>query len=1133
MKGCKIGLILLALTLASSASATDLALWPFEVILPQTGLAGPYAPDSGAYSQTGVSEARGAHPATDPNSGYGSVTGNGSAHALSSNSWAVGDYYQFKTRTLGYTGVTVDWDQTSSNTGPRDFVLQYSTDGTTFTTFGSAYVVLANGAPNTPWTSTPPPNPAFHYSVNLNTVTALNNVSAIYVRLTDNSTVSANGGVVAAGGTDRVDNVRVAATAMAATGACCISGSCTAGMSPDACAAAGGQYMGNGQPCATCPVVPTGACCVSTACSIQTQAGCASAAGVYKGDGTVCSPNPCLFDMTIGQAKSYPPGTPLRIANVIVSSTQDLVNSASYKTLHVQDATGGVTVWGTNAVIDALLATPLVEGDQTTLEGTISMYNCLAEFVAPYNTPSVLAHPGVTPIVVHASDFADGSFTAEALESTLVRVNCLSITATGNWAYNTYTATDSTGALAIRIATTAIPLVGTAIPTGSFDMIGIFSQFDTGGTCVTGYQLQPRYLTDQILSNCPIVGACCVGATCSTTTQADCATAQGTWGGKGTTCTPNPCVGACCTNGACSLTLAAACTTPSIFLGNGSECLVAVCPTPVHSGDLALGLSDGRAWVTAEQIRHDPNNSAVGYQVGAWSSKAFLQSMEFDNLGGLQHNRAGNLLGADNGAGGGTAGSAPSCTDPNRPQEGAKLYSLATDGSNGGQLLWDFNSLASNPNPNSAECTRGGGLSVSPDNQYIAFWGSDTKHLYVLRYHAGTGGGSGGSISNEYIYTGLVATASTGTIGTTWYNSSTILVLCTSTVPGTSKLYSVDFNAGVFSNLVLRTTLYHGAGTASLFTDVEYNPTVSPYVYCQFSSLTTSVSYTYLDVVDPANWSIFKQISIGANYLDPNSPVASCNTGREIALGPDGYLYISQYAGAGVPRPYVDRIDTANVGSWTDDSTADYYVVSSSPVYSPYNGLDVAFGAPGACCVGTSCIGEFYEQVCVAYGGTFKGEGVLCSSNPCNPTGACCTPAGACSLTTQSNCITPNTWQGAGTNCTPNNCPPPVATGACCSATGTCSVITQAACGTGHYYGDGTSCRAPGNRCPASCKGDMNCDGRVTFADIDPFVAALSGESVWTHWPCPWYNANCNADTVVTFADIDPFVAVIGTTCLP
>jgi hypothetical protein len=68
---------------------------------------------------------------------------------------------------------------------------------------------------------------------------------------------------------------------------------------------------------------------------------------------------------------------------------------------------------------------------------------------------------------------------------------------------------------------------------------------------------------------------------------------------------------------------------------------------------------------------------------------------------------------------------------------------------------------------------------------------------------------------------------------------------------------------------------------------------------------------------------------------------------------------------------------------------------------------------------------------------------------------------------------------------------------------------------------------------PAVCPGDMNCDGRVTFADIDPFVEALGGESAWnqSHPGCPWLNADCDGSGTVTFADIDPFVAVIGRTC--
>jgi len=66
---------------------------------------------------------------------------------------------------------------------------------------------------------------------------------------------------------------------------------------------------------------------------------------------------------------------------------------------------------------------------------------------------------------------------------------------------------------------------------------------------------------------------------------------------------------------------------------------------------------------------------------------------------------------------------------------------------------------------------------------------------------------------------------------------------------------------------------------------------------------------------------------------------------------------------------------------------------------------------------------------------------------------------------------------------------------------------------------------------PQLCPGDTNCDGQVTYADIDGFVKALAGSAAWPHWPCPWLNADCNGDGNVTYADIDAFVSLIGTDC--
>jgi hypothetical protein len=60
-------------------------------------------------------------------------------------------------------------------------------------------------------------------------------------------------------------------------------------------------------------------------------------------------------------------------------------------------------------------------------------------------------------------------------------------------------------------------------------------------------------------------------------------------------------------------------------------------------------------------------------------------------------------------------------------------------------------------------------------------------------------------------------------------------------------------------------------------------------------------------------------------------------------------------------------------------------------------------------------------------------------------------------------------------------------------------------------------------------RGDLNCDGVVSAADIDPFVLALSGEAAYLAQVdgCDWLNADCNADGQVTAADIDPFVAAL------
>lgn len=189
--------------LALPAHAVTVVQWDFENA-PADLSNSTVSPSVAASTGTGTASGVHASSATD----WTTPAGNGSANSLSSNTWAVGDYYQFSFSTTGYKDMVLGFDQTSSSTGPRDFTLAYSTDGVSFTNF-TAYTVLGNGtAPNASWSSTTYIS-AYTYSFDLSSISTLDNQASVVVRLIDASTVSTGGGVVATGGTGRIDNFTV------------------------------------------------------------------------------------------------------------------------------------------------------------------------------------------------------------------------------------------------------------------------------------------------------------------------------------------------------------------------------------------------------------------------------------------------------------------------------------------------------------------------------------------------------------------------------------------------------------------------------------------------------------------------------------------------------------------------------------------------------------------------------------------------------------------------------------------------------------------------------------------------------------------------------------------------------------
>ena len=141
-------------------------------------------------------------------SGWSNSGGNGSTASLSGNAWAVGDYYQFQTSTYGLSTVYVSVDQTGSNTGPRDFQLSYSTNGTSFTNVGSVYALSNSNA----WNSTLY-KPEHTRSFDLSSISGIAGQPMVYFRIVCSSNTNISGVTpLGSTGASRVDNFSVSGT---------------------------------------------------------------------------------------------------------------------------------------------------------------------------------------------------------------------------------------------------------------------------------------------------------------------------------------------------------------------------------------------------------------------------------------------------------------------------------------------------------------------------------------------------------------------------------------------------------------------------------------------------------------------------------------------------------------------------------------------------------------------------------------------------------------------------------------------------------------------------------------------------------------------------------------------------------
>ncbi|MDZ4829001.1 MAG: hypothetical protein SGJ09_02230 [Phycisphaerae bacterium] len=144
---------------------------------------------------------------------YTSPAGNGSQFSFSSNNWAIGDYYEARFSALGFTDLSLSWDQARSSTGPASFELIMSVDGgSNFTTLLASYAVLQSGGGGAPGTwSTAIYNPLYTLGQSLGNLG--DNQADVILRF---RALVAPGGI---SGSSRIDSVFVNGTAVPAPGA--------------------------------------------------------------------------------------------------------------------------------------------------------------------------------------------------------------------------------------------------------------------------------------------------------------------------------------------------------------------------------------------------------------------------------------------------------------------------------------------------------------------------------------------------------------------------------------------------------------------------------------------------------------------------------------------------------------------------------------------------------------------------------------------------------------------------------------------------------------------------------------------------------------------------------------------------
>ena len=215
--------------------------------------------------------------------------------------------------------------------------------------------------------------------------------------------------------------------------------------------------------------------------------------------------------ITIAAARAMAPTTngtagPSVTVRGIVTNGDELGSSVSI-IRYIQDGTSGVGVYSNGTGAFASQLNLLVPGDSIQVTGGLKMFRGLLE-VDPITSLTVLAgnRPVPAPVVFTAANAANAY--VEQYEGQLVRINGLtSVNTTGGGTVSSFSANttyrlNNNAALVTYVPTNsngADGLIGKPSPTGTFDAVGIVSQYSSSSTSTTGgYQVLNRKYADFI-----------------------------------------------------------------------------------------------------------------------------------------------------------------------------------------------------------------------------------------------------------------------------------------------------------------------------------------------------------------------------------------------------------------------------------------------------------------------------------------------------------------------------------------------------------------------------------------------------------------------------------------------------------